>query len=125
MGIFHVDIVQASTDIVALLQVRLDLQTAMGADRQRSVRETHLIEVGLGEIAADGTFYLVWIEQEVCSKTAFEDVVVACDAGLSATVSHVDGGCQVVKVPLTVLEGEDLGIGRHTTSGGQQVCAIA
>ena len=125
MGIFHIDIVQASTDIMIPFHVRLNLQTAVGADGQRLVCESHLVEVGLGEVAADSAFYFTRIEQQVCAEAAFEDVVVARDVSLSTTILHIDGGSQIIKVPLTVLQGQDLGIGSQTTLGRQKVQAIA
>ena len=125
MGIFHINVVQSSADVVLLLHVRLYLQTTVGADGQGLVRKAHLIEICLCKVTADGAFDLAGIEQHVCAETAFEDIVVTSDVGLSATVLHVDGGCQVIKVPLAVLQGQNLGIGSQTATSRHEVCAIA
>ena len=102
---------------MALLHVGVNCQTSVGADGQRSVRESHLVKVGLREVAADGAFYLSGIEQQIYPYAAFKDVVMASDVGLSASVLQIDVGCQVVKVQLTVLQCQNAGVGSQTALG--------
>ena len=115
--VFHIDIVQAPADVMGVFHVGTDFQTAVGADGERFLNETHLVEVGLGEVAADGTLDLMGVEQQFGADAAFKNLVVTDDVELSATVGECDRSHQVVQIPAAVLQSLDAGVGSKAALG--------
>ena len=88
--VLHIDIVQAPADVMGVFHVGTDLQTAVGADGEGIVHQSHLVEVGLGEVAADGALDLMGVEQEFCTDAAVKDLIVSDDVELSPSVEQGD-----------------------------------
>ena len=88
--VLHIDIVQTPADIMGVFHVGTNLQTAVGADGEGLLNETHLVEVGLGEVAADGALDLMGVEQEFCTDAAVKNLVVSDDVELSPSVEQGD-----------------------------------
>ena len=123
--VLHIDIVQAPADVMGVFHVRTDFQTAVGADGEGLLNETHLVEVGLGEVAADSALDLVGVEQQLGADAAVEDLVVSDDVELSATVEQGGRSHQVVQIPAAVLQSLDAGVGSEAALGREEVGAIA
>ena len=102
-GISDGEVVQPAADVVAVFHVGAHLQAAVGADGERIAYQSHLIEVGLGEVGADGSLYPVGVEQQVGADAALEELVVTVDVKLSSSVGE-DGCCrELVQVQVAVL----------------------
>ena len=125
LPIFHIDIVQAPADVMGVFHVGTDLQTAVGADGEGIVHQTHLVEVGLGEVAADGALDLMGVEQQFGTDAAVEDLVVSDDVELSPSVEQGGRSHQIVQIPAAVLQPLDAGIGIEAALGREEVGAIA
>ena len=124
-AILHIDLIKASTDIVGLFHVRVDIQTAVCAYRQMFVHQSHPEKIGFFKVGTDVAFYLLGVEQHVNSHIAVEDFVVACQTSLCASVGKRSRGCQVVEVHVAVFQQPYVGIGIQTTLTGEEVRAVS
>ena len=95
------------------------------SDGQWLVHQSHLVEVGLGEVGTDGALQLFGAEQGVDADGAVKQVVMPCEGGLSTSVLEVGGGGQSTQVPVAVVQLAHGGVGRQVTAVGEKVRAVA
>ena len=115
LAVLDIQRIEASTDVVGLFHIRVDVQTAVGAYRQLFIHESHSEEIGFLEVGTDRTFYLLRVEQHVDRHVPIEDLIMTCQTGLRASISERRGGCQVVEVHIAVFQQSYVGIRLQTT----------
>ena len=53
LAVLDIQRIEASTDVVGLFHIRVDVQTAVGAYRQLFIHESHSEEIGFLEVGTD------------------------------------------------------------------------
>ena len=100
---------------MGLFHVRVDVETAVGSDRQVLVHQSHLEEIGFLQVSTDVAIYLLAAEQHVNSHITVEYLIMSCQTGLRASVRKRSRGCQVVEVHVAVFQQSNVSIGIQTT----------
>ena len=125
----NTDIVNQAADVVRLFEVGLDTQITDQADGEGFVGDTHLEEIGLGEVGTelgfDGVFFgECGRQQHIGGDVAVEESILSCDRSVTAPVADRCLRTHVVQVPAAVLQLVKGRIGCQTRAVGEDVCAI-
>ena len=92
------DVAEHALDVVVLFQIRAHVDMSTEPKGDRLVGEMQCVEVGVGEIAGDGTDKRVAVELRVDAYESLKQRVDAVDMGFYTSAAYVGGGFDAAEV---------------------------
>ena len=105
-------IAHVALHLVVMLQVTVDVEVGAAADGEHAVGDAESPQVSLVEIHHDGAAQTLLAHQRIDARNTLQQVVVAGNVGIAATVAHAGVGLHTRKVVAGIAELLDIGLRR-------------